>query len=410
MSHINNRYTSEISIGDINYYIGDTISPTFSAPTGSVYIIKDDNTTENKTLFLNKGDNIWEKCIHGSYGKILGTNSTARNTTQNTWTALNVGNFSETLTSGEFEIDTVNNNNTLKYTGHTPVKTSVTLNVNIANTVNQMTFQTGVSRNLLTPFLYNGNTLPGGNNYNNIHSLDTYNLDTNEFITGGIRWVTADTGGPTSRLDYTPVYIHKEVYVIDSSIDIYKELWDDSSDWTIVNDTTNIWGVGTAQSNGSNGQSIYISDDNFATATYDVDTAQVSHFYREFEIPSDVHEVILGFDWKCWAEDGGSATSWDYGTVVIEDTAPTVGVESSTTLATLDNALRPSGNGRIGAITNDGKFNLAYGGANNDWKFERVNLTNYIGQNKKIIFTWKNDGSIGNDVPFVIDNIYLYIF
>lgn len=170
--------------------------------------------------------------------------------------------------------------------------------------------------------------------------------------------------------------------------------------WTVVNHTTNTWTVGTAESTGSGTQAAYITNDGGTSASYDVDVANVSHFYRDIVFPSSA-SITMTFDWKSWAENSTNATNWDYGTVVIADTGttPTAGTEVSTTQASA------GGNGRIGASTNLGKFNLGYGGADSNWRNESINMTSYAGLTKRLIFTWKNDGSVGNNPPFVVDNI-----
>lgn len=182
--------------------------------------------------------------------------------------------------------------------------------------------------------------------------------------------------------------------------------------WTVANDTTNFWTVGVSEFSGSNDTfaayittaniTTYYGDelnnlDNKALAQY-TSTANVSHFYKDFTLTS---ASTLTFNWKCWGENGAAATNYDYGAVVITTTAttPTAGTEVSTAQAAA------GGNGRIGATTNLGKFNLTYGGADNNWRTETINLGAYSGQTKRIVFTFKNDGSINNNPPFVLDNI-----
>ena len=60
---------------------------------------------------------------------------------------------------------------------------------------------------------------------------------------------------------------------------------------------------------------------------------------------------------------------------------------------------------------NLGKFNLNYGtNPGTTWNTERIDLSDYIGQTKRIVFTWNNDGSVGTDPPFVVDNIKITEF
>jgi len=183
--------------------------------------------------------------------------------------------------------------------------------------------------------------------------------------------------------------------------------------WTVVNNATNFWTVGVSEFSGSNDNySAYITNandityygsefnnfDNRALAQYTTTTTQVSHFYKDFTFTS---VSTLTFNWKCWGENGFSSTNYDYGAVVITTTGttPVAGTEVITTQAPA------GGDGRIGATTNLGKFNEGYGGSDNNWRTETINLGSYSGQTKRLVFTWKNDGSLGDNPPFVLDNI-----
>ncbi len=165
----------------------------------------------------------------------------------------------------------------------------------------------------------------------------------------------------------------------------------------------NSWVIGTAQNNTPGGiYGAYISNDG-ASSTYDVNSLSVSHFYKDFTFPNG--DITLMFDWKCQGENtAGNAVQYDYGTVVIADTTttPVAGTEVSTTPAT------GGGNGRLGADTNDGKFNLGYGTTpGTTWNTETIDLSEYAGQTKRLIFSWSNDGSVGANPPFVVDNIII---
>lgn len=166
---------------------------------------------------------------------------------------------------------------------------------------------------------------------------------------------------------------------------------------------TNLWVVGLAQNNTSGGSySAYVSDDGGTNASYTITAASVAHFYKDFTFSSN-STIYLEFDWKCQGENtAGNAVQYDYGTVVITDTGttPVPGTEVSTTQATA------GGNGRIGAAANNGKFNLGYGtNPGTTWNTETIDLTSYAGSTKRIVFTWRNDGSVGTDPPFIVDNI-----
>ena len=178
-----------------------------------------------------------------------------------------------------------------------------------------------------------------------------------------------------------------------------------SGGWTVVNGAqTNKWNVGSATTSGGT-YSLYIT--NGATGvtaanTYTNTSASVVHIYRTMSIPSSATSASLSFNWRCIGENSTAANQYDYGTVVIADTGttPTAGTEVSTTQASA------GGNGRIGATTNLGKFNLNYVAGGN-WNTETIDMTSYIGLNKRLIFTWANDTSVGTNPPMALDNIVL---
>jgi len=174
-----------------------------------------------------------------------------------------------------------------------------------------------------------------------------------------------------------------------------------TNSWVTVNHTINKWYVGTAQSK-TGTYSAYISNDLGVSATYNNSTSQVSHFYKDFTFSATSTNIILSFDWKCGGENGSGRTSYDYGTVVIADTTTSVIAGSEVITA----AASTGGNGRIGAVTNNNKFNVNYGtNPATEWNNESIDLSAYAGQTKRLIFTWKNDSSIGINPPMIIDNI-----
>jgi hypothetical protein len=145
----------------------------------------------------------------------------------------------------------------------------------------------------------------------------------------------------------------------------------------------------------------FISD-NTEKPDYTITTANVSHFYKDFALPSDVDSITLSFDWKCQGENAAGVTQYDYGAVVITTTGttPVAGTEVTTTQT------GGAATTRLGATDNSGKFNLAYGTTPGSiWNTETIDLSDYIGETKRLVFTWKNDGSVGNNPPFIIDNI-----
>lgn len=180
---------------------------------------------------------------------------------------------------------------------------------------------------------------------------------------------------------------------------LFSEDWESgdftANGWTVVNGTqTNKWYVGSGTSYDGT-YSAYVSNDSGVTPAYTITATSVVHFYKDFTLPSSGN-IKLSFKWKAAAENGTAATYWDYGTVVITSTAttPVAGTEVITT-----QAIAP-GFGRLGATANLGKFNLT-----SDWTTEEIDLTGWSGGTYRIVFTWKNDGSVGTNPPFCIDDI-----
>ena len=215
------------------------------------------------------------------------------------------------------------------------------------------------------------------------------------------------TGYTTSKIVFSGLSISSTT----TNSTVFSETWEtgsitgDTGGWTVANGATNKWTVGSATTSGGT-YSAYITTGATGTTTalnaYDVNTAQVSHLYRDITFPSSANSITLKFNWRAQGENASVATQYDYGAVVITTTAttPTAGTEVSTTQATA------GGNGRIGATANLGKFNLNYIAGGN-WNTETIDMTAYSGQTKRIVFTWVNDTSLGTQPPFAIDNIVI---
>ncbi len=154
--------------------------------------------------------------------------------------------------------------------------------------------------------------------------------------------------------------------------------------WAIVNGTqVNKWYIDTTVSVG-NGHSAYISNNNGLANTYTIGTQSATHIYRDVEFPTGtgILGYTLTFDWK--AEGEGTSTFYDYLQVSLKDTniVPVAGTEvSSPYLAQ----------------------NLNF---SNGWNNRLITLSDTLaGKTKRLIFSWKNDGSGGAQSPVAIDNI-----
>lgn len=402
---------SNISVGNTTFFEVDDV-PTHLASKGDVSIYKDLGR-----IYINTdGGSTWLKSIVKDYGSMYFVgNTTARDTSQNGWTNLD----DITWTVGPSSNFTMAVNGRLGYIGDKSIRVISKFTSTIGAGVNQwLDIEACQGFNNIVPPIYQGGTAIDNQNRVSIACNRVESMVNGQFFNGAVRWTDSEGGLlPLPNRNYIPRQASLTIRKIDEADEIFNEDWESNSfvtnNWTVVNDDTNIWEIGTAENNTPSGsRAVYISDDGGNNATYNITTANVSHFYRDFVIPAGVNSAVLSFDWKSWAENDGGATQYDYGTVVLTNTTttPSAGSEVSTTQAPTDALGNPTGNGRIGAETNLGKFNHGYGGADNNWRSEIIDLSNFIGQTKRIVFTWLDDSSVGNDPPFVIDNIKLEVF
>jgi len=150
-------------------------------------------------------------------------------------------------------------------------------------------------------------------------------------------------------------------------------------DWTFVNGAqTNQWVQGTATNNGGT-QSIYISDNGGTTNTYNNGTGSVTHFYKDISFPAGQSCINLSFDWRADGEAGVDRLR-------VFGISPTVTPVAGTQLGT----------GQIG------------GNFNSQPTYQNTTLTlpsAFAGTTQRIVFSWRNDGSVGNNPPAAVDNI-----
>ena len=159
--------------------------------------------------------------------------------------------------------------------------------------------------------------------------------------------------------------------------------------FTMVNGSlTNKWQIGTAVAYGGT-KSAYISNDNGTSNVYTLTSSSSVHMYRDVTFPASTEPYTLSFYWR--AE--GESSSYDYLRLFLTETtftpvAGTLPTESTT-------------------IINLGTFNL--GGAT-IWNLANISIpVAYSGTTKRLVFTWYNDSSGGNQPPVAVDNIVLSI-
>ena len=171
----------------------------------------------------------------------------------------------------------------------------------------------------------------------------------------------------------------------------YTQDFNTSNDFTLLNGTqVNKWAYGSAVGNAGN--SIYISNDNGTTNNYTNTSLSVVQAYRDLVVPAGTtatSPATLSFDWRAMGE-----TCCDYLRIWLVPTTftPTPGTQIT------------AGAGRIqlGANLNAQTTWQTYTNTN-------INLATFAGANVRLVFEWRNDGSVGVSPAGAIDNINMLI-
>jgi gliding motility-associated-like protein len=156
--------------------------------------------------------------------------------------------------------------------------------------------------------------------------------------------------------------------------------------WTLNNGTqSNKWSVGSAVNNGGT-KSLYITDTNGATNTYNNTAASVVQAYKDFVIPAGATQLDFTFDWRSVGEVQDYIRVWTVPTTF----TPTAGTQI-TAVANSRIKIGPD----FTSIPNFTTQNYT------------LNATPYAGGNMRVVFEWRNNTTVGNQPPAAIDNIKL---
>lgn len=164
----------------------------------------------------------------------------------------------------------------------------------------------------------------------------------------------------------------------------FEEDFEGTVEWTLSSGTqTNQWVVGDAVGNDDN--SLYISNDQGDTHAYTNTSTTVAHAFRDIQIPTDSESILLSFDWMAQAE---SCCDYIRVWVVPADFIPTPGTQISVA--------------NSGGVQFGGNFNQQNAWTN---QFYEIPSTDYAGEIVRLVFEWRNDGSVGTQPPGAIDNV-----
>ncbi len=158
-----------------------------------------------------------------------------------------------------------------------------------------------------------------------------------------------------------------------------------TAQWSFVNGTqANKWYIGAAAGNPANG--MYISNDNGVTNAYTINSSSVTQAYRDITFPAGTNPFGLKFDWKANGE-----SSSDYLRVWLVPSGSTITAGTQITTTNVPGAFQIGTN-----------FNQTL-----NWTIsqEYVIPATYAGTSARLVFEWRNDGSLGTPTPAAVDNV-----
>jgi hypothetical protein len=162
--------------------------------------------------------------------------------------------------------------------------------------------------------------------------------------------------------------------------------------WDLLNGTqNNYWIIGSAVNHGGS-KSMYITDD--GTSNNYSGAASYVFATRTFYLAAG--NYVCSYDWKC---NGESSFDFFRAALVPAATVLTPGEYSG-----FDNGVAPSGAMPSGGIALDGggRLNLQ-----TNWQTQVEEFNIATAGTYKIVFMWRNDGSVYNVPPVAIDNVQL---
>ena len=174
--------------------------------------------------------------------------------------------------------------------------------------------------------------------------------------------------------------------------------------WTTVNAATNTWQVGTAPGWFSGSRGAYISSDSGTSWTYNNGIAQRSHFYRDVTFPAGETSITLTFDLRINGNDG----NWDNMQVYLANTTVTPTTSGPTGQNTTSTTWPGYTDGTTGFyLLRRNGTSIPTSTTTVTYTFTTAQATYAAGNTRRLIFTWKNDGTGGSNPPASVDNISL---
>lgn len=164
--------------------------------------------------------------------------------------------------------------------------------------------------------------------------------------------------------------------------------------WQTSSSVNNPWVVGNAVASAPiTGNSAYISNDAGVTNGYNIAGACVNYFWQDVTVPAGESKITLSFNWQQQGE--GTFDIWQV------FTAPT-------TITPVAQATSVGGGATLVPTAIAGATYVANGSLSAGVQTTTVFLNpSLAGTTFRLIFAWKNDGSLGTQPPASLDNISL---
>lgn len=154
----------------------------------------------------------------------------------------------------------------------------------------------------------------------------------------------------------------------------------------LISSPNNPWVIGNGENSdpSSLGKSLYISNNNGISASYNTSRPAISYAYVDFTIPSDAVSFYIDFKYKA------SLNNNDGMRVFLLSNQSALSIDSL-----------PSSLYQVG--------NTIYNNTNNSWQQIHIELpVAYVGSTRRLLFAWKNDSTnTTNNSSICLDNLYL---
>lgn len=182
----------------------------------------------------------------------------------------------------------------------------------------------------------------------------------------------------------------------------------DNASWQFANATTNQWVIGAAAPK-TGAKSLYISDDNGTSNSYNINQSTSSFAYRTFHF--DAVDYVVSFDWI-----GRCESTWDAMQILVvpasvsltgkDANSVTIGALSDVGRGTADAAIISAGYYRLHCST-------PYNTSSNPWLFsekttwqsETQTLSIAEAGDYNVVLLFQNDGRGGNAPSITVDNL-----